>query len=339
MKQILVTGGLGFIGSHTAIELVRSGFRPIIVDNLVNTRQSVHKTLEEITNTTIDFYEIDVRNTQKLIEIMAKHQVSSVIHFAALKAVGESVEKPLLYYQNNIGSLLSLLEAMQNTDTSSLVFSSSATVYGDPDTLPITEDAQLKPSTNPYGTSKQMAEQIISDAAGASTLKAALLRYFNPIGAHESGTLGELPLGPPNNLVPYVTQAAAGVRKELTVFGDDYPTPDGTGIRDYIHVVDLAKAHVKAINHLEKTEQPTTTLNLGTGQGHSVLELIKTFEEVNGVKVPYVVGKRRPGDIASCYASAKKAEQVLGWKTEKSLQDALKDAWRWQQHVTKYKIK
>lgn len=338
MSTVLVTGGLGYIGSHTVVELVKGGYKPVIIDNLINTRHAVLQTLEELCGRKLDFYEHDVCDTKALKTVITKHEINAVIHFAALKAVGESIEKPLLYYKNNIVGLLSVLEAMEETNVHSLVFSSSATVYGDPDSLPITENAPLKTPTNPYGATKQFAERIITDVALSIKLRTTLLRYFNPIGAHASGTLGELPLGAPNNLVPYLTQAAAGIRKELTVFGNDYPTPDGTGIRDYIHVVDLAKAHVAAIGYLHITKEKVTSVNLGTGKGNSVLELIKTFENVNYVSVPYRIGSRRQGDIASCYASAEKARHVLGWKAEKTLEDALRDAWRWQQFVVEHRL-
>jgi UDP-glucose 4-epimerase len=271
-----------------------------------------------------------------LEEIFELHGVDAVIHFAALKSVGESVETPIDYYQNNIDGLLSVIKAMQSNHVKKLIFSSSATVYGDPDSLPITEDMPFKTPTNPYGATKQMCEQIIRDCSRVGILDTVSLRYFNPIGAHPSGLIGELPKGVPNNLVPYVTQAAARVRGALTVYGDDYPTPDGSGVRDYIHVVDLAKAHVKALEYLEKAHKGSTVaLNIGTGKGSSVLEIVSTFEKVNGVKVPYTVGKRRAGDIAACYASPDKAHQILGWQANLSLEDALKDAWRWQQNIGK----
>jgi len=291
---------------------------------------SVYKQLHQIIGEDVVHYETDVRDTSKLVEIIDKNSVQAVIHFAALKAVGESTEKPLEYYENNISGLLSVLNAMNQTGLRKLIFSSSCTVYGDPDVVPIDENTPQKPTTNPYGETKQMAERIITDVATASSLQAVLLRYFNPIGAHESALIGELPLGVPNNLVPYITQTAAGIRDKLVVFGDDYDTPDGSGIRDYIHVVDLAKAHIKALEYLDKQEAPTSTFNIGTGSGASVLELIKTFEKVNKVKVPYKIGPRRAGDIARVYALPTKAEKKLGWKAEKSLEDALKDAWRWQ---------
>jgi len=328
--NVLVTGGAGFIGSHTIVELVAAGHKVVVVDSFVNSNRKVLANVEKLTNAKIPFIETDVRDTDKVITILQENSIDAVIHFAALKAVGESVQKPLEYYKNNIDGLLSLLEAMNVTNTNQLIFSSSATVYGDPDSLPITEEAPLKPVTNPYGATKQMAEQIITDVCKATDLQTVLLRYFNPIGAHSSGLIGEAPVGPPNNLVPYVTQTAAGVRESLTVFGNDWDTPDGSAIRDYIHVVDLAKAHVASLEYLNNTPDETTAINIGTGQGVSVLELINTFESANNVKVPYTIGPRRPGDIASCYASADKAEKLLGWKTEISLEQALKDAWNWQ---------
>jgi len=331
--NILVTGGTGFIGSHTVVELLADNHNVIIVDSLINSNKNVLKNLEQISGKPIHFTKLDVRNTIELTELMTYHAVDAVIHFAALKAVGESIEKPLEYYRNNVDGLLSVLESMRLAKVSKLIFSSSATVYGDPDSLPITEEAPLKPATNPYGATKQMAEQIISDVCKASNLHTVLLRYFNPIGAHASGLIGELPKGTPNNLVPFVTQAAAGLRDKLIVHGDDYDTPDGSGIRDYIHVVDLAKAHVKSINYLEQSKDPVTILNVGTGKGASVLEVINTFESVNNVAVPYAIGPRRAGDIASCYASPAKAEKLLSWKAELSLEQSLKDAWNWQQHL------
>ncbi len=333
--NVLVTGGAGFIGSITTTELVSAGHKPVIVDNFSNSQKFVLDNIEKITGKKLDFYEIDVRDTDKLHEILKTNNIDAVIHFAAYKAVGESVDNPLKYYQNNLDGLLSVLDAMKNAGVSNIVFSSSATVYGDPDTVPITENATLKPPTNPYGATKQMAEQILRDASNAHGLNAVLLRYFNPIGAHPSGLLGELPIGTPNNLVPYVTQTAAGIRNKLTVFGDDYDTPDGSGVRDYIHVVDLAKAHIAALDFLDSENAGVDVFNIGTGTGSSVLEVIQTFKKVNDVTVPYEIGPRRSGDIGTCYASAEKAQKELGWKAELSLEDALKDAWTWQQNLEK----
>lgn len=332
--NILVTGGAGFIGGHTVVELLATGHAPIVVDNYCNSTQKVQDSIFSITNKRVPFYNCDVRDTSNLVSLIKKHSIDGVIHFAALKAVGESVANPLLYYQNNIGGLLSVLEAMDKTDVDKLIFSSSATVYGDPDSLPITEDMPFKPATNPYGSTKQIAEKIIEDVTASTNLRAIALRYFNPIGAHPSGLIGELPLGAPNNLVPYVVQAAAGIRASLTVYGSDYDTIDGTGVRDYIHVVDLAKAHVCALQQLQSDTQKYNAINLGTGSGTSVLQIINTFERVNGVKVPYHIGSRRDGDIASCYASAKKAHKTLGWTATLTIEDALRDAWRWQQTIT-----
>jgi len=331
--NILVTGGAGFIGSHTIVELLAGGHTVTVVDSFVNSNKSVLEKLEKITGKSVHFIEQDVRDTEDLEYLMEANCIDAVIHFAALKAVGESVQKPLEYYRNNIDGLLSVLEAMNQANVTKLIFSSSATVYGDADEMPITEDAPLKPATNPYGATKQMAEQIIGDVCKSSAMQAVLLRYFNPIGAHASGLIGELPLGVPNNLVPFVAQAAAGVRDTLTVFGNDYETPDGSGVRDYIHVVDLAKAHVKSVDYLNDSDEKVTILNIGTGRGTSVLEVINTFEKVNNVKVPYTVGPRRPGDIATCYASSAKAESILGWKAELSLEQALADTWKWQQNT------
>jgi UDP-glucose 4-epimerase len=331
--NILITGGTGFIGSHTAVELLLLGHTVTIVDNLSNSTAETVKRIEKITEKNFRFEELDIRDTSKLVLLMESAGTELVIHFAALKSVGDSVQQPATYYDNNVGGTISLLKAMKDAKVNKLLFSSSATVYGDPDSCPITEDALLKPATNPYGATKQMCERIIEDTCRSSDLSAVMLRYFNPIGAHPSGFIGELPQGTPNNLVPYVTQAAAGVREALTVFGDDYDTPDGSGVRDYIHVVDLAKAHVAAVDYLSKSKDPVSYFNIGTGSGVSVLEIIKTFEKVTGVKVPYQIGPRRPGDIATCYADASKAEKLLGWKAEKSLEDSLIDAWRWQKNI------
>lgn len=331
--KVLVTGGAGFIGSHTVVELLKNDHSVVIVDNFCNSTERVLDSLQNITGESVPFFEADVRDTDTIARILEENTIDAVIHFAALKAVGESAQKPLEYYDNNIGGLVSVLTAMQTASVNKLIFSSSATVYGDPDELPLTEEAPLKPATNPYGATKQMGERIIEDTTNASDLRAVLLRYFNPIGAHESGLIGEAPNGVPNNLVPYLVQVASGVRDKLTVFGDDYDTADGSGVRDYIHVVDLARAHVSALDYVEKQNSPTSVFNIGTGKGASVLELISAFERVNNVKVPYEIGPRRPGDVACVYADPSKAEKLLGWKAEKSLDDSLRDAWRWQQNV------
>lgn len=335
MKNILVTGGAGFIGSHTVVELFNSGYKPIIVDNFNNSERSVIGSLEKIIGSKIDFYEGEFQDKELLKQIAAKQKIDGVIHFGAYKAVGESVEKPLKYYRNNVAGLVDLLEMMEELGVNELVFSSSCTVYGEPDKLPITEETTQKPANSPYGATKQICETIIKDSIAASpSLRAISLRYFNPIGAHSSALIGELPKGVPSNLVPFLTQTVAGLRNKLTVFGDDYSTPDGTCIRDYIHVVDLAKAHIKALEHLAK--QPAKyydTYNVGTGKGSSVLELIKTFEETTGEKVPYQIGPRRAGDVMSAYASVDKIERGLGWKAEKNLAESLADSWRWQQKL------
>lgn len=336
MRKILVTGGLGFIGSHTVVELHNSGFSPIIVDNLSNSRLSVLDRITDVIKNEPIFYEGDFADTTLLNNIIKDHELSGVIHFAAYKAVGESISKPLDYYQNNVAGFINLLNCLKDNEISNLVFSSSCTVYGEPDKLPITESAPFKPAESPYGASKQMCEVILKDAQKAGDLKSAIsLRYFNPIGAHKSGKIGELPIGVPANLVPFVAQAASGARQSLTVYGDDYPTPDGTCIRDYIHVVDLAKAHVKAIELLTNKTSFYDTVNIGTGKGTSVLEIINQFMLTNHVTVPYTIGARRPGDIVSIYASTTKANKLLDWSAKLSIEDALKDVWRWQQSLQK----
>lgn len=338
MKNILVTGGLGFIGSHTTVELTQAGYSPIIVDNLSNSTLSVLDNIAQIIGEKPTFYKGDFQDRALLEKVLSEQLIDGVIHFAAYKAVGESVEKPLAYYQNNVAGLVNLLEVLTENKVSNLVFSSSCTVYGEPDKLPVTEDAPIKPAASPYGATKQMCENIIHDSCRAPRmeLRAISLRYFNPIGAHESGLIGELPIGVPQNLVPFVTQTAAGVRKELTVFGDDYDTPDGSNIRDYIHVVDLAKAHIKALEYIHD-KQPGfyDVCNIGTGQGSSVLDVIKTFEEATGVKLSYKIGARRPGDVVKTYASVHKAKRILGWEAEKTLSNALQDAWQWQKRLNK----
>lgn len=331
-KNVLVTGGLGFIGSHTVVELISSGYNPIIIDDLSNSRDSVLQGITDITKTPPQFIQGNFADSNILNDIFKKYDITGVIHFAAFKAVGESSAKPLDYYQNNVANFITLLRTLAQHRVSNLVFSSSCTVYGEPDNLPITEESLFKPAESPYGATKQMCETILKDCYSAGLIKSAVaLRYFNPIGAHPSGKIGELPIGTPANLVPYVTQTASGIRPELTVNGDDYDTPDGTCIRDYIHVVDLAKAHVKALDTLLNNQNFYDAINIGTGKGASVLEIINTFESVNNIKVPYKIGPRRPGDIIEIYADTSKANKILHWKSTLSLGDALKDAWHWQQ--------
>ncbi len=329
---ILVTGGAGYIGSHTCVELLNQGYEVVVVDNLVNSSvESLHR-VEEITGKELTFYEGDLLDRGRLEEIFGQESIDAVIHFAALKAVGESVAKPLEYYHNNIIGTLTLCEVMREYGVKSIVFSSSATVYGTPETVPIREDFP-RSATNPYGRTKLMMEDIFMDLAVAdSEWSVALLRYFNPIGAHESGRIGENPRGIPNNLMPYVTQVAVGKREKLGVFGDDYDTPDGTGVRDYIHVVDLAKGHVKMLEKMQACGSGVYKYNLGTGCGYSVLELVHAFEEATGVAIPYEIQPRRPGDIATCYADPTKAREELGWVAERGLKEMCEDSWRWQEN-------
>jgi UDP-glucose 4-epimerase len=331
-KKILVTGGLGFIGSHTVVELQNEGFEVVIIDDLSNSKIEVLDGITSITKIKPEFVKLDLKNKKAVADFFAKHAISGVIHFAASKAVGESVEHPLKYYENNIASLVYLLEAMDKNGVSNIIFSSSCTVYGQADILPITEKAPSKPAESPYGNTKQIGEEILKDTTKVSDLNAIALRYFNPIGAHESVKIGELPIGVPQNLIPFVTQTAAGIRKELSVFGDDYPTPDGTAVRDYIHVVDLAKAHISALKRLldKKNKQKMEFFNIGTGKGSSVLEVIKAFEKVSGKNLNYKIVARREGDITSAYADTSLANKELGWKAELSLEDALDSAWKWQ---------
>lgn len=334
--KILVTGGAGFIGSHTCVELLNNGYQPIIIDNFSNSQKWILDRIEQITGKKIIFYQGDCTDSVFLEDVFKKEKnITGAIHFAAFKAVGESMQKPLIYYKNNLNSLIVLLEVMQKFEVKNLVFSSSATVYGDPDTNPISETVPRKKANCPYGNTKTICEDIIKDTVtGNKNISALSLRYFNPIGAHPSGLIGELPLGAPNNLVPYVTQAAAGIREKLTIFGDDYPTPDGSGVRDFIHVVDLAQAHIKALKFLEEKKVPFYDIfNVGTGQGNSVLEIVETFEKINNVKVPYEIGPRRDGDIATCYADATKIKKVMNWQAQKSLEDSLRDAWNWQKNL------
>ena len=325
--SVLVTGGAGYIGSHTVVELLNEGENVVIVDNFVNSKPSALEAIKKITNKDFKFYELDLRNKEGLNKVFAENKdITAVIHFAGLKAVGESVAKPIEYYDNNIYGTLVLLEVMREHKVKKIIFSSSATVYGDPKEVPIKEDFPLS-ATNPYGQTKLMIERILNDVYVAdNTWCVILLRYFNPIGAHESGLIGENPNGIPNNLMPYINQVALGKLDHLNVFGNDYPTPDGTGVRDYIHVVDLAKGHLKALKRAEKVTG-VETYNLGTGKGYSVLDIVKNFEKATGQKIKYEITPRRPGDIAECYADPSKAEKYLGWKAEKDLEQMCKDAW------------
>jgi len=335
--KILVTGGLGYIGSHTVVALSEAGYEVIIVDNLSNTRIEVLEGIESIISRRSTFYELDLRNELHVVELFEKEpSIEGVIHFAASKAVGESVENPLLYYENNLSAFIYLLKQLAAKPKSHLIFSSSCTVYGQADVMPITERAPIKVAESPYGNTKQIGEEILKDTVKVSSgLSAIALRYFNPIGAHASAKIGELPLGVPQNLVPFITQTAAGLRKELAVFGDDYPTPDGTCIRDYIHVVDLAEAHVTALTRLVKGESTNDyeIFNLGTGKGSSVLEVIESFEKVSGSKLPYRIAGRREGDVIQAFANTEKANSVLGWKSKYSLDDALASAWAWERKI------
>jgi UDP-glucose 4-epimerase len=327
--NILLTGGAGYIGTHTAIELINAGHSVIVVDNLVNSSAEALRRVEQITGQSIDFYPFDIRDAESLNAVFEEHTIDGVVHFAGLKAVGESVEKPLEYYSNNINSTLVLIEVMQKHGVNKIVFSSSATVYGNPSELPLTEDSRVGVGiTNPYGWTKYMNELILNDVAAANpSMEVTLLRYFNPVGAHESGLIGEDPKDTPNNLLPYVSQTAVGKREFVSVFGNDYDTPDGTGVRDYIHVIDLARGHVAALDH---SKPGVATYNLATGKGTSVLELIAAFSAACGHEVTYKIVERRPGDIASCYASATKAENEINWKAERTIQQACEDSWRWQ---------
>ena len=330
--NILVTGGAGYIGSHTVIELIKAGHDVVIVDNLVNSSRISIKRVEEITGKKLPFYEVDIRDRNGLEKVFAENRFDCCIHFAGLKAVGESVALPWEYYDNNINGTLVLLDVLRKNNCKNIIFSSSATVYGTPAMIPITEECPKGQCTNPYGQTKSMLEQIMMDMQKADPKwNMVLLRYFNPIGAHQSGKIGESPNGIPNNLMPYITQVAVGKLKELGVFGNDYDTPDGTGVRDYIHVVDLANGHVKALKAIENN-CGLAIYNLGTGQGYSVLDLVKAFEEANGIKVPYVIKPRRPGDIATCYSDPSKAERELGWKAQYGIVDMCRDAWRWQKN-------
>ena len=334
--KILVTGGLGFIGSHTVVELQNEGFDVVVIYDLSNSSLAVLDGIEAITGKLPQFEQLDLREKSRVQDFFSKHtDVTGVIHFAASKAVGESVENPLLYYENNIGSLVYLLQELQKKEEASFIFSSSCTVYGQADRMPITEEAPIKEAMSPYGNTKQIGEEIIKDVSKVSGINSVLLRYFNPVGAHPSANIGELPLGVPLNLVPFITQTAIGIREQLSVFGDDYPTPDGTCIRDYIHVVDLARAHVTALKRLINKQNKTKveTFNLGTGTGNSVLEVINAFERVTGEKLNYRIAGRREGDVIEAYADTTKANNILGWKAQLTLDDALASAWKWEQKI------
>ena len=329
--SVLITGGTGYIGSHTVVEFLNNDYDVIIMDNLSNSKKEALNRIEKITGKKPKFYEVDLLDKEGMKKIFQENKIDSVIHFAGLKAVGESVEKPILYYKNNITGTINLLEIMKEQDVKKIVFSSSATVYGNSTDVPFKEDTPLS-ATNPYGRTKLMIEEILRDIyVSDNSWGIALLRYFNPIGAHESGLIGEDPNGKPNNLMPYITQVAIGKRDKLSVFGDDYDTPDGTGVRDYIHVVDLAKGHLKALEKIMK-ENIAEAYNLGTGKGYSVLDLVKAFQKVNEVEIPYEITNRRPGDIAICYADPTKAKKELNWKAEKGVEEMCRDSWNWQKN-------
>ena len=334
--KVLVTGGLGFIGSHTVVELQNEGFEVVIIDNLSNSTEEVLVGIENISGKKPVFEKMDLREKNAVISFFEKHNdINGVIHFAASKAVGESVENPLLYYENNINTLVYVLQELQKKDDASFIFSSSCTVYGQAEKMPITEDAPVQMAMSPYGNTKQIGEEIITEVAKVSNIKSILLRYFNPIGAHPTAEIGELPIGVPQNLVPFITQTGMGLREKLAVYGDDYPTPDGTAVRDYIHVVDLAKAHVVALKRLleNKNVDKVETFNLGTGTGSSVLEVIHAFEKVSNQKINYKIVGRREGDITSAYANTDKANEVLGWKAQSTLEESLASAWKWEQKI------
>lgn len=337
--KILVTGGTGFIGSHTVVELFEAGYQPVIIDNFANSYPTVLEGLKKILGVDVAFFEGDCKDPQVLKQLLnTHHDIKGVIHFAADKAVGESVVNPLKYYQNNIGSLVNLLSILPEFGVETFVFSSSCTVYGQPDTLPVTEDAPVRPAMSPYGNTKQICEEILQDTIAAGVnIQVMSLRYFNPIGAHPSANIGELPIGVPNNLVPFITQTAAGLRDKLRIFGTDYNTPDGTAVRDYIHVVDLAKAHVKALKALEDMPKEPfyDFVNVGTGKGSSVLEVVKAFEQATGEKLKIELTDRRAGDVEQVYAAVEKSKELLKWQTEKTLEEALADAWRWQQKISR----
>ncbi|MGO4735549.1 UDP-glucose 4-epimerase GalE [Bosea sp. 2KB_26] len=329
MTKILVTGGAGYIGAHCCISLLASGFEPVVIDNFSNSNRNIAERIQRITGHRLALFEGDVRNRSDIERVFEAHSITAVIHFAALKAVGDSVARPLEYYDNNINGMTNLLSAMHHFGVLRVIFSSSATVYGEPESIPLRENA-TRHATNPYGRTKLFGEQILEDCARADpNWRIVMLRYFNPVGAHESGLIGEDPKGTPNNLMPYVAQVATGQRKVLSVFGGDYPTPDGTGIRDYIHVMDLAEGHTAALHYLARVSG-AVPINLGTGQGSSVLEMVRAFECASGRTIPYEIVDRRPGDVAECWADPSQAEQLLGWKARRTLSEMCADAWRWQ---------
>lgn len=334
MDKILVTGGLGYIGSHVVVELLNKGSEVVIIDDLSNSHEDVLDGIQEITGKRPLWKNIDIKDNASLLRFFEEHHdFDGVIHFAASKSVGESVANPMLYYQNNVVGLINLVEACLKYKLNNFIFSSSCTVYGEPDSLPISEEAPIKAPSSPYGASKQIGEQILQDVAKAHGLKVVLLRYFNPVGAHASGLIGELPLGTPQNLVPFVTQTAAGLHEKLTVFGENYPTPDGSCIRDYIHVQDLADAHIAALNYINTSEVAYDVFNIGTGRGYSVLELVESFMEVTGIDVPFEIGERREGDLAALFANPDKAFQKMHWKAKLDMNQALIDAWRWETEI------
>lgn len=335
MKKVLVTGGLGYIGSHTVVALQEAGFEVLVIDDLSNAELEVVERIEKITGILPHFEQIDLREKKSVTDFFDRNKMDGIIHFAASKAVGESVENPLLYYENNLNTLIYLLQQCDSHKITNFIFSSSCTIYGEPDNLPVTENAPIKLALSPYGNTKQISEEIIFDSCAASALQSISLRYFNPIGAHESAEIGELPKGIPQNLVPFITQTAAGLRDELSVFGDDYPTKDGSCIRDYVHVVDLANAHVVALQRLFSEENLLNyeVFNLGTGKGNSVLEVVHAFEKVTGEKLNYKIVGRRHGDVVSVYADTTKANEILGWKTQRTMEEALASAWKWEKKL------
>ncbi len=335
MKKVLVTGGLGYIGSHTVLELIEQNYEVIIADNLSNSEESVLERINDVYGIKPEWYNVDLSDTNKCNDFLKNQKFDGIIHFAAFKAVGESVKNPLKYYRNNLLSLINVMSYLKTHNHCAFIFSSSCTVYGQAENLPITENSEIKTAESPYGNTKQICEEILKESSAAYDLKSIALRYFNPIGAHPSGKIGELPIGVPQNLVPFITQSAAGIRGALYVYGNDYPTHDGTAIRDYIHVVDLAQAHIIALERLlnNKNASPIEIFNIGTGKGSSVLEVIKAFEKASGEKLDYKITGRREGDITSAYADTTRAKEILKWESKKTLEDALKDAWRWQKKL------